>query len=56
MLEQQESAVVYFTDRITPEGLMDIYHALGRTASGKVALKLSTGEPGGHHFLVHKTD
>ena len=28
-----------------------IYEALGREAKGKVAVKLSTGEPGGHNFL-----
>lgn len=47
-------AEVFFTDRITSEGLLDIYKALGREASGKVAVKLSTGEPGGHHFLDPK--
>ena len=30
---------------------MRIYEALGREATGRVAVKLSTGEPGGHHFL-----
>lgn len=42
---------VYFTAEITPEALVRIYEALGREADGKVAVKLSTGEPGGHHFL-----
>ena len=42
---------VYFTREITPESLLRIYSALGREASGRVAVKLSTGEPGGHHFL-----
>lgn len=42
---------VYFTKEITPEALVRIYEALGREAKGKVAVKLSTGEPGGHHFL-----
>jgi uncharacterized Fe-S center protein len=28
-----------------------MYEALGRKLPGKVAVKLSTGEPGGHHFL-----
>ena len=36
---------------ITPENLVKIYKALGREATGKVAVKLSTGEPGGHNFL-----
>jgi len=43
--------VVYMTTDISPAGLMEIYNALDRKASGKVAVKLSTGEPGGHHFL-----
>ena len=30
---------------------MKIYEALGREAKGRVAVKLSTGEPGGHNFL-----
>lgn len=42
---------VYFTPVITPASLCDIYHALGVTLKGKVAVKLSSGEPGGHNFL-----
>lgn len=44
-------ATVYFTSDITPESLLQIYNALGRQAHGKVAVKLSTGEPGGTHYL-----
>lgn len=44
-------AVVYMTRNITPEGLMAVYEALGREATGNVAVKLSTGEPGGHNYL-----
>ncbi|MDR1211981.1 MAG: DUF362 domain-containing protein, partial [Spirochaetaceae bacterium] len=44
-------ATVYFTTDISPAGLSAVYEALGRKVSGKVAIKLSTGEPGGHHFL-----
>jgi uncharacterized Fe-S center protein len=39
------------TTDISPAGLAAIYEALGHKVSGKVAVKLSTGEPGGHHFL-----
>lgn len=39
------------TPEITSENLVKIYEALGRKASGKVAVKISTGEPGGHNFL-----
>ena len=37
---------VYFTDRITPDSLVEIYKALGIELNGKVAVKISTGEPG----------
>lgn len=46
-----EVPVVYFVKDITPENLVRIYECLGREAEGKVAVKLSTGEPGGHNFL-----
>ena len=42
---------VYMYKEISPENLVKIYEALGRKAEGKVAVKLSTGEPGGHNFL-----
>ena len=42
---------VYFYKEISSENLIKIYEALGRKAEGKVAVKLSTGEPGGHNFL-----
>ena len=45
-------AKVYMTRNISPAGLKAVYEALGRKAVGKkVAVKLSTGEPGGHNFL-----
>lgn len=46
-----EKATVYFTKDITPEALQKMYHALGVSLKGKVAVKISTGEPGGHNFL-----
>ena len=46
-----EVPVVYMTTEISPEGLIAIYEALGREATGNVAVKISTGEPGGNHFL-----
>lgn len=42
---------VYMFKEISPENLVKIYEALGREATGKIAVKLSTGEPGGHNFL-----
>ena len=46
-----EKSKVYFTKEISPESLIKIYDALGRDLKGKVAVKISTGEPGGHNFL-----
>lgn len=46
-----EKSKVYFTKDITPESLIKIYEALGKDLKGKVAVKISTGEPGGHNFL-----
>ncbi|MBD5317882.1 MAG: DUF362 domain-containing protein [Bacteroides sp.] len=46
-----DSAVVYMTREISPEAIVKLYKALGREANGKVAIKISTGEPGGHNFL-----
>jgi uncharacterized protein len=45
------AATVYMTKKITPAALEAMYNAVGRKLSGKVAVKLSTGEPGGHNFL-----
>lgn len=42
---------VYLFKEISSENLVKIYKALGREAKGNVAVKLSTGEPGGHNFL-----
>lgn len=46
-----KKAQVYFTPEITAEALVRIYEALGTKLWGQVAVKLSTGEPGGHNFL-----
>ena len=46
-----EKATVYFTKEISPEALIRLYQALGVTLKGKVAVKISTGEPGGHNYL-----
>ena len=48
---ETEVPKVYMCTEISPENLVKIYEALGREATGKVAVKLSTGEPGGHNFL-----
>ena len=46
-----ERAKVYFTPEISPDALQRMYHALERSLTGRVAVKISTGEPGGHNFL-----
>lgn len=48
---QTGTSTVYMTRDISPEGLQAVYEALDRRLPGKVAVKLSTGEPGGHHYL-----
>ena len=46
-----DRAKVYFTTEVSSEALLRIYRALGHPLRGKVAVKISTGEPGGHNFL-----
>ena len=46
-----EKPIVYFTKDISPAGLVKIYEALNTNLKDKVAVKISTGEPGGHNFL-----
>ena len=46
-----ERAKVYFTPEISPDALQRMYHALERSLTGRVAVKISTGEPGGRTFL-----
>ena len=46
-----EKPVVYMTTDISPEGLVRVYDALGVVPTGRVAVKISTGEPGGNNFL-----
>lgn len=42
---------VYFTKEITSESLVKIYEVLNQELKGNVAVKISSGEPGGHNFL-----
>ena len=46
-----QAAKVWMTKEISAESLVKIYEAVGRQATGRVAVKISTGEPGGHNFL-----
>ena len=45
------SPKVYMTTDISAEGLVKVYEALGVEATGNVAVKISTGEPGGKNYL-----
>ena len=42
---------VYFIKNISSASLIKIFEALNVDLKGKVAVKLSSGEPGGHNFL-----
>lgn len=42
--------VVYMTTEINAESLMAVYEALGASPSGRIAVKLSTGEPGSNYL------
>lgn len=42
---------VYFTKDISGEAMLKIYKKLGVSLSGKVAIKLHSGEPGNQNFL-----
>ncbi len=42
---------VYFTSDITPEAVLELYHALGYELPGKVAVKVHSGEPGNQNFI-----
>lgn len=44
-------SVVYYTREITPESLVKIFEALGVEPQGRVAVKISSGEAGGHNYL-----
>ena len=47
----QGTPVVYMTWAVTPEGLMAVYQALQWEPQGRVAVKLSTGEPPASNYL-----
>ena len=42
---------VYFSSRITPESVLNIYKQLGIELKGNVAIKVHSGEPGNQNFL-----
>lgn len=49
--EDATNSTVYFTSDISPEGIMAVYEALDWHPTGKVAAKLSTGEPPASNYL-----
>ena len=49
--EDAASSTVYFTSDISPEGIMAVYEALDWQPTGRVAAKLSTGEPPASNYL-----
>lgn len=51
---REDVPTVYMTQEISPAALVRIYEALGRPATGRVAVKISTGESGGHNYLQPK--
>ena len=46
-----EKSKVYFTKEITPENLIKIYETLGKELTGKVAVKLHSGEEGNQNYV-----
>lgn len=49
--KKKTTSVVYMTKDISPEGLMAVYKELNWNASGKTAVKVSTGEPPASNYL-----
>jgi len=44
-------SIVYFSRTITPEKVLELYQKLDHSLSGKVAIKLHSGETGNQNFL-----
>ena len=45
------SAKVYFSKNITPDEVIKLYNAVGKELTGKVAVKIHSGEEGNQNFL-----
>jgi len=45
------TATVFFTPELSAKALLKIYQSLGVAQTAPVAVKISTGEPGGHNYL-----
>ena len=46
-----EKSKVYFTSKISPESVVEMYEKLGVNLPGKVAVKLHSGEQGNRNYL-----
>lgn len=44
-------ARVFFTEKCTPESVLALYRAVGRSLTGRTAIKLHSGEKGNQNFL-----
>lgn len=49
--QSESGSTVYYLSDITPEAMVAIYEALEWSPTGKVAVKLSTGEPPNSNYL-----
>ncbi|MBQ9004491.1 MAG: DUF362 domain-containing protein [Eggerthellaceae bacterium] len=48
---RKTTPAVYFARAVNPAALQSVFEAIGAGLAGKVGVKLSTGEPGGNHYL-----
>ena len=46
-----EKAKVYFISEITPENVVKVFKKLGKDLSGRVAVKVHSGERGNQNYL-----
>jgi uncharacterized Fe-S center protein len=44
-------AKVYFTKKITPEKVTELYEKLGKELVGNIAVKVHSGEVGNQNFI-----
>ena len=51
MRYSMEKAKVYFSSKITPERVVEMYEILGVNLEGKVAVKLHSGEKGNQNYI-----
>lgn len=49
--DRKDKSVVYFTEDISPEGLVKIYGKINENIKGKTAIKVHTGEPHGPNII-----